>query len=71
MSEPQQNEDARQRLSRHFLGRVTARPTQTLTDIVDEIIDEESLACDCESAEDLEELRSGIEDLISDLKGLL
>lgn len=71
MSEAQQNEGAHQRLSRHFLDRITAQPTQTLTDIVDEIIDEESLTCGCESAEDLEELRSGIEDLISDLKGLL
>lgn len=34
-------------------------------------IEEHVCECDCESAEDLKELRSGIEDLTSDLKGLL
>ena len=73
----QETEDAREELSRGVLDLIMARSEQTLAEVVAEVVKEFQRTAIvgeehvCESAEDLKELRSGIEDLISDLKGLL
>lgn len=74
-------EDARFELSRGVLDLIQPRPEQTLAEIVAEVVkfkatdcrecEAHVCECDCDSTEDLWEVREGVKGIIKDLKGLL